>query len=92
MTQQPPPRLSVGQILNPRSVAIVGASEDLRKFGSRVLNNTINGGFAGQIIAVNPKREQIFGRPAVASITQIETPPGCRSHCGAARVHASHCR
>ena len=75
MSQFPSPRLSVGQILNPRSIAVVGASEDLHKFGSRVLNNTINGGFSGEIIPVNPKRDQIFGRPAVASISQIETPP-----------------
>ena len=69
------PRLSVGEILNPRSIAVVGASEDLRKFGARVLNNTINGGFTGEITPVNPKRERIFGLPAVASVGQIETPP-----------------
>lgn len=75
MTLSPSPRLSVGQILNPRSIAVVGASEDLRKFGSRVVNNTINGGFDGEIIPVNPKRDQIFGLPAVGSINQIECPP-----------------
>ena len=70
-----PARLSVGEILNPRSIAVVGASEDLRKFGSRVLNNTINGGFKGKLIPVNPKRDKIFGLPAVANVKQIETPP-----------------
>ena len=62
MTGHPVPRLSVSEILNPRSVAVVGASEDLRKFGSRVLNNTQHGGFGGQIIPVNPKRKRIFCR------------------------------
>ena len=72
---RPPPRLSVGQILNPRSIAVVGASEDLRKFGSRVLNNTITGGFEGGLTPVNPKRDRIFGLPAVASVRQIDPPP-----------------
>ena len=75
MTRHPAPRLCVGQILNPRSIAIVGASEDLRKFGARVLNNTINGGFSGKITPVNPKRERVFGLPAVASVRQIGSPP-----------------
>lgn len=75
MSSRPPPRLSVGQILNPRSIAVVGASEDLRKFGSRVLNNTITGGFEGELTPVNPKRDHIFGLPAVASVRQIGTPP-----------------
>ena len=74
MTNYPAPRLSVAEILNPRSIAVVGASEDLRKFGSRVLNNTINGGFAGQITPVNPNRDQIFGVPAVPSIADMEEP------------------
>ncbi|MDP6391996.1 MAG: CoA-binding protein, partial [Arenicellales bacterium] len=74
MTGYPAPRLSVSEILNPRSVAVVGASEDLRKFGSRVLNNTLHGGFAGKIIPVNPRRKQIFDLPAVASLDQLDDP------------------
>jgi len=74
MTSHPVPRLSVSEILNPRSVAVVGASEDLRKFGSRVLNNTLHGGFAGQIIPVNPKRKRIFDLPVVASLDQLDDP------------------
>ena len=74
MTGSRAPRLSVATILNPRSVAVVGASEDLRKFGSRVLKNTIHGGFAGRIIPVNPRREHIFGLPAVASVDRLANP------------------
>ena len=74
MSRQPP-RLSVGQILNPRSIAVVGASEDLRKFGSRVLNNTITGGFEGVLTPVNPKCDQVFGLAAAASVKQIDPPP-----------------
>ena len=74
MTGYSAPRLSVSEILNPRSVAVVGASEDLRKFGSRVLNNTLHGGFAGKIIPVNPRRKQIFDLPAVASLDQLDDP------------------
>ena len=75
MTGSRAPRLSVATILNPRSVAVVGASEDLRKVRiTGVRKNTIHGGFAGRIIPVNPRREHIFGLPAVASVDRLANP------------------
>ncbi|MEM7122988.1 MAG: acetate--CoA ligase family protein [Pseudomonadota bacterium] len=68
------PRLSIAEIMNPRSVAVIGGSEDLRKFGARVLNNTIQGGFPGRIVPVNPKRETVFGLTAVPKVSALDEP------------------
>ena len=47
------------RVLNARSVAVVGASEDLRKPGGRVVNALLHNDFPGKIYPVNPGREQI---------------------------------
>ena len=65
---------SLAQILNPRSIAVVGASEDLRKFGSRLFNNIAQGGYQGDLIPINPKRTQIFGYPTKARVADLDAP------------------
>ena len=48
---------------SPQSVAIIGASDDLNKFGGRVLNRLIEFGFGGRIYPVNPKSTQFTSLP-----------------------------
>lgn len=55
----------------PRSVAFVGASSKLGKWGYTLLTNTIGGGFEGDIHLVNPKGGTIAGRPVYKSVTDI---------------------
>ena len=74
MNNVPAPHLSIAEIMNPRSVAVIGGSEDLRKFGARVLNNTIQGGFSGRIVPVNPKRDTVFGLAAVPKVSALDEP------------------
>ena len=47
--------------LNPKSVAIIGASADPKKTGSRVQRFLVSHGYKGNIFPVNPNREEIFG-------------------------------
>ncbi|HEY6431151.1 MAG TPA: acetate--CoA ligase family protein [Acetobacteraceae bacterium] len=63
-----PPRLSVREILQPRSVAVFGASDDRDKFGGRIMHFLVRHGFAGQIVPINPRPRQILGRTAYASL------------------------
>ncbi|MGH7155147.1 MAG: CoA-binding protein, partial [Acetobacteraceae bacterium] len=68
------PRLSIRQILHPRAVAVFGASEDREKFGGRIIHFLIRHGFTGGIVPINPRRKEILGHPAYASLT--DAPPG----------------
>jgi acetyl-CoA synthetase (ADP-forming) len=64
----PQPRISVEQIIKPRSVAIIGASEDEAKFGGRIMHNVVRHGYAGELLPINPGRETILGRRAYPNI------------------------
>jgi len=58
-------------LFSPQSVAVIGASNRSRSVGGLVFANLLAGGYQGRLYAVNPKREQIQGHPAVASIEDV---------------------
>ncbi len=70
-TGYPPPRLDVRRIVFPESVAVIGASEDVRKFGGRIFNALTHHRFAGRLYPINPGREQVFGVPAYPAIGAV---------------------
>jgi acetate---CoA ligase (ADP-forming) len=51
--------MSLEKFFNPKSVAVVGASQTEGKVGYEVLNNLINGKFKGKIFPVNNKVDKI---------------------------------
>ncbi|WP_372621090.1 acetate--CoA ligase family protein [Falsiroseomonas sp.] len=59
----------------PRRVALVGASEDLTKFGARCLKQMLDFGFAGDVFPVNPNRAEVFGRPCFPSLSALPAVP-----------------
>jgi acyl-CoA synthetase (NDP forming) len=63
------------RVLNPKSIAIVGASPKAGSFGDRVLGNLA--GFDGEIYLVNSKYERIAERRCFPSITALPTVPDC---------------
>jgi len=63
------------RVLNPKSIAIVGASPKAGSFGDRVLGNMT--GFAGDIYLVNSKHERIGERPCFPSIASLPAVPDC---------------
>jgi len=62
-------------VLAPRSIAIVGASGDVVRWGGSALQNIIAGGYEGAIYPVNPKGGEFFGLPVSTSIEEVPTPP-----------------
>ena len=62
-------REDLDSLLDPATVAIVGASEDIGKFGGRALHNLMENGYGGRIIPINPARDRLRGLTAYASIT-----------------------
>ena len=58
-------------LFEPRSVAVVGASERADSVGRAVFENLQQGGFTGSVHPVNPKRKQILGAPCYSSILEV---------------------
>jgi acetyl coenzyme A synthetase (ADP forming)-like protein len=73
-----PPRYSQEEILEtmkalmqPRAIAVVGASGSEGKIGNSVMKNLVNGGFAGEIYPINPKSEEILGKKVYADVDDL---------------------
>jgi len=58
-------------ILEPRSVAVIGASGDLSKFGGRAFLIPLETGYRGALYPVNPNREEIWGVKTYPSVLDI---------------------
>lgn len=61
-------------LVSPASVAMVGASEREGSVGRTAFANLIAGGFSGPLYAVNPRRSEVLGRPAVPSLRALGNP------------------
>ena len=59
----------------PRRIALVGATEDLSKFGGRCMRQTMDFGYTGAIYPVNPRRATVFGLPCHSSIAELPEVP-----------------
>jgi len=62
---------TIHSLFYPRSVAFVGASGHIGKWGYMLLSNTISGNYKGDIYLVNPKGGTIAGRPVYRSVGEI---------------------
>ncbi len=49
------------ELINPRSIVVVGGSNDTRKPGGKALKNLIDQGFQGDLYVVNPKADEVQG-------------------------------
>ena len=61
-------------IFNPRHVAIIGATPHPDKIGYQILKNTIDGGFAGEILPIHPREAEILGKKAYKSVLEVPGP------------------
>ena len=59
------------RIMNPRSVAVIGASPEDGKIGNSVMKNLINGGYQGAIYPIHPKAAEILGRKAYPRVLDV---------------------
>lgn len=69
-----PVRLPISRILSPESVAVIGASESIEKFGGRLLHCLVRQGFAGRIFPIHPARETLLGLPSYPNIAAAPAP------------------
>jgi acetate---CoA ligase (ADP-forming) len=58
-------------LINPRSIVVVGGSDDLFKPGGKVLKNLIEGKFPGSLYVVNPKQDIVQGVKSYRELNNI---------------------
>ncbi|MEW6164330.1 MAG: bifunctional acetate--CoA ligase family protein/GNAT family N-acetyltransferase [Pseudomonadota bacterium] len=84
-------------LFEPKSMAIIGASETPGSIGATLVSNVIDGGFKGKLFFVNPRHETVFGQKAYDTVesiphrldlvvicTKAETVPAIVDACGRA--------
>ena len=79
-------------LFNPKSIALIGASNNIGKWGAIVFLNIVLGGYQGKLYPVNPREETILGHKAYARVSQIPDPVGVERTSPMTRATASSTR
>lgn len=92
--------MSLSKLLNPRGIAVIGASADFSRPGGQTIRVLLERRYAGGIYPVNPKYADIGGVKCYATIADVPQPcdvavialpaahvPGAVADCGRAGVH-----
>ena len=61
--------------LRPRSVAVIGASDEPGSVGRTLTRNVLSAGFGGPVFLVNPRHGSIDGHPCFASVEALPEAP-----------------
>ncbi len=61
-------------LFKPKSIAVVGASDDPGKYGNRVMQSIIESGYAGPVYPINPNVSTVLGHTAYASARELPEP------------------
>ena len=64
---------NLNRIFHPHRVAVVGASEKAGTIGNALMRNLVDGGFAGNVLPVNPKYQTLHGQACFDSVSALET-------------------
>jgi acetyltransferase len=62
-------------LLEPASIAVVGASDDLSKPGGKLVRNILLRGYAGRLLLVNPRASEVQGVRAYPSVADLPCAP-----------------
>ncbi len=66
--------LSMGRLLRPGSVALIGATNRANSIGRALLENILSCDYSGPLYPVNPSGGEIAGLPVARSVTEIAGP------------------
>ena len=67
-------RGGIDALFRPRSIAIVGASEDIERISGRLLYYLMRHGYANPIYPVNPRRDEVQGLTCYPSLADVPGP------------------
>jgi len=59
------------KLLRPKSIAIIGASNNISKPGGKIVKNLIDNQFKGHLYAVNPNESVVQGIPSFSSVDEL---------------------
>ena len=59
------------ELLQPKSIVVIGGSNNVHKPGGSIVRNIISGGFTGQLHIVNPKEDEVQGIKAIHDVKDI---------------------
>jgi len=59
-------------LLNPKSIVIVGGSNNIRKPGGKIVKNIIDGHFAGRLLVVNQNETSVQGLTCLPSVDELD--------------------
>jgi len=59
------------QLIDPESIVVVGASNNITKPGGKLFHNIKNGTFGGSLYAINPKEDSIQGLPSFRELKDL---------------------
>ncbi|HSO85277.1 MAG TPA: acetate--CoA ligase family protein [Draconibacterium sp.] len=59
------------KLFHPKSIAIIGASNNISKPGGKIVRNLIDNQFSGQLYAVNPNEAIVQGIPSFTSVDEL---------------------
>ena len=68
-------RLLLDRIVHPRSVAVLGASDNVAKFGGRITSFLVKHGFTGELFPINRQATEILGRKAYPNMSELPSAP-----------------
>jgi acyl-CoA synthetase (NDP forming) len=68
------PRHDFSRLINPRAVAVVGASSDLSRIGGQPLKLLTEYGYQGKVYPVNPKYPEIKGLKCYPDLASVPKP------------------
>ncbi len=58
-------------LLSPKSIVVVGGSENTSKPGGKIVKNLLDGNYQGQLLVLNPGRSEVQGVPSYANVADI---------------------
>lgn len=68
------PNRYLQHLFTPETVVVIGASEKPDSVGGRVFLNIQEAGYKGELLAIHPDHQQVYGRPCYSSIAEVHQP------------------
>ena len=59
------------QLINPKSIAVIGGSNNIEKPGGKILYNLLDGNFKGELLVLNPKEKEVQGVKAYPNLEEL---------------------